>query len=68
MARPLAFFGTGSGPIWLDDVTCTGIEPSLADCTHRPWGQYDCSRIEDVSVDCQPGKRDANSISAQWPS
>ncbi|TRZ07412.1 hypothetical protein HGM15179_019693 [Zosterops borbonicus] len=30
-----ARYGRGSGPIWLDDVTCAGHEPDLFRCAHR---------------------------------
>ncbi|KAL3870552.1 hypothetical protein ACJMK2_038605 [Sinanodonta woodiana] len=47
-----AFFGTGSGPIWLDDLNCTGLENNLNRCGHRGWGNSDCSHREDASVIC----------------
>ncbi|XP_052810112.1 deleted in malignant brain tumors 1 protein-like isoform X2 [Mya arenaria] len=50
--RASAFFGPGSGPIWLDDVTCRGDEPSVDACTFRPWGQHNCGHGEDVGVTC----------------
>ncbi|NXB15110.1 C163A protein, partial [Rhagologus leucostigma] len=35
-------FGTGEGPIWLDDVTCKGTEAALELCRARPWGDNNC--------------------------
>ena len=48
-----ARFGEGTGPIFLDDVTCSGTESSLLDCTHSGIGVHDCSHHEDASVRCQ---------------
>uniref|UniRef100_S4RNU9 SRCR domain-containing protein n=1 Tax=Petromyzon marinus TaxID=7757 RepID=S4RNU9_PETMA len=47
-----AYFGRGNGTIWLDDVRCNGSESFLGPCSHRPWGQHDCSHSEDASVVC----------------
>ncbi|NXE71704.1 DMBT1 protein, partial [Calcarius ornatus] len=45
-------FGPGAGPIWLDDVTCTGREAELARCPARPWGEHNCHHGEDAGVEC----------------
>ncbi|XP_056891870.1 neurotrypsin isoform X1 [Takifugu flavidus] len=47
-------FGLGSGPIHLDDVSCTGKEPSLLLCIRSEWLHHDCTHQEDVSVTCNP--------------
>ena len=51
-APQYARFGQGSGPIWLDNVFCSGNERSIVDCGHRGWGVEDCSHGEDASVIC----------------
>ena len=47
-----AFFGEGTGRIFLDDVICNGTESRLTDCRHRPIGQHNCAHFEDVGVNC----------------
>ena len=50
-----AYFGQGSGPIWLDGVRCTGSESTLASCGHLGVGvtiTRNCSHSEDAGVWC----------------
>ena len=47
-----AYFGTGSGPIYLDDVTCFGTESRLDQCLASQWGQHNCRHYEDAGVSC----------------
>ena len=47
-----AAYGQGTGRITLDDVSCTGSENRLADCSHRYWLQHNCVHAEDASVIC----------------
>lgn len=47
-----AHFGRGSGPIWLDNVACSGQESALAHCPHNPVGENNCGHGEDAGVIC----------------
>uniref|UniRef100_K1QGZ3 Deleted in malignant brain tumors 1 protein n=1 Tax=Magallana gigas TaxID=29159 RepID=K1QGZ3_MAGGI len=49
-----AKYGEGSGPIWLDNVNCSGSETSITECIHNGWGSHNCHHNEDVSIKCLP--------------
>ena len=48
-----AYFGQGSGPIWLDNIACVGTESTLASCSHLGFNiTRSCSHSEDAGVRC----------------
>ena len=51
-----SYFGQGTGPIWLDSVTCVGSESTLASCGHLGVNiKRSCSHREDAAVRCYGG-------------
>ena len=45
-----AYFGEGSGGIFLDELTCTGNELHITDCPSD--NSHDCTHAEDAGVRC----------------
>uniref|UniRef100_A0A3Q4HXQ3 Soluble scavenger receptor cysteine-rich domain-containing protein SSC5D n=1 Tax=Neolamprologus brichardi TaxID=32507 RepID=A0A3Q4HXQ3_NEOBR len=58
ISAPLtAHFGSGSGPVWLDNVGCSGQESALTHCSHDGFGENNCGHDEDASVICLGGQQ-----------
>ena len=53
MAFSGAHFGAGAGPIYLDDVGCSGSESSLLDCSNSSIVSCYGGHSEDAGVRCQ---------------
>ena len=49
---PSAYYGEGTGKIWLDDVQCDDTAESILQCSHLPFGENNCYHSEDVSLVC----------------
>lgn len=50
-----AAFNPGKGPIWIQNIVCTGAERSLEECKAPSWQPtYQCKHLEDVGVECIP--------------
>ena len=47
-----AAFGRGSGPIWHNDLRCSGREANLAQCAHSCFGVRNCGHGEDAGMIC----------------
>ena len=48
-----AHFGSGTGPIFLDDVQCTLSASQLLECSSRPILSHNCLHSADASVGCE---------------
>ena len=48
----VAYFGKGTGPIWLGDIQCSGNEQFLVNCTKTAIGVHNCEHVEDAGVRC----------------
>uniref|UniRef100_A0A3P9CX27 SRCR domain-containing protein n=1 Tax=Maylandia zebra TaxID=106582 RepID=A0A3P9CX27_9CICH len=47
-----AYFGAGTGQIWLNNVTCSRSESSLIGCQHSGFGSNTCEHGQDAAVIC----------------
>ena len=59
IALSSATYGQGGGPIFLDNVVCTGNESNLAQCQHLGIANHNCFHSDDAGVIC-PGKVEHN--------
>ena len=48
-----ARFGAGTGPIYLDDISCTSSDSQLLECSSRPIMRHNCSHSMDAGVGCE---------------
>ena len=69
-AEARARFGPGQGPIFLDDINCSGNESNLTQCGHRGLGSHNCRHHEDAGVVCEGNKHNepVGNLSCTWSS
>ena len=53
IARYNAYFGRGTGRIWLDRLGCHGHEYNLFNCSHSAISTTYCSHRDDAGVTCR---------------
>lgn len=46
-------YNPGTGPIYLDEVRCTGSESALINCSFNTLGVHNCDHSEDAGVSCE---------------
>ena len=62
-------FARGTGPIYLSDLNCDGMEARLLDCLrldNQPTGLHTCEHHEDVAIRCT-GKQKQNKKKSENP-
>ncbi|KAL5005654.1 hypothetical protein ScPMuIL_016812 [Solemya velum] len=47
-----AMYGEGSGPIFFDEVNCTGTELDILQCPHESGLDNNCDHTEDAGIKC----------------
>ena len=47
-----AYYGEGTGTIWMDNVHCTAQDDALEDCRFNGWGNHNCRHSKDAGVRC----------------
>lgn len=45
-------FGRASGPIFLQNLACAGVESTVLDCPQSVLGLHECDHSQDAGVQC----------------
>ena len=48
-----SYFGSGTGPIYFEDIECEGSESNIRDCKRSSLDQHVCDHSQDAGVRCQ---------------
>ena len=52
-SKTSAYYGAGSGPVWMSGLDCTGRESNISDCYHNGFTtSAHCSHSYDAGVMC----------------
>ena len=47
-----AFYGQGSGPVFLSNLNCTGSELKILECHNDYYAAQTCAHYKDAGVQC----------------
>ena len=47
-----AFYGEGSGPVFLSNLNCTGPELKILECPNDYYAAQNCRHYKDAGVQC----------------
>ena len=50
---PSQYEDVATGKIWIDELTCLGIENNIDECQKNNWGQHNCMQKEDAGCICE---------------
>ena len=53
LALTKAQYGEGYGPVYLDEVNCSGTEASIVHCGHIGVANTNCGHAEDAAIICK---------------
>ena len=56
-----AYYGEGSGPVYIDTIDCRGNESNLTDCTYTT--SSTCSHSQDAGVQCRAERKNDTHLS-----
>ncbi|XP_073694674.1 scavenger receptor cysteine-rich domain-containing protein DMBT1-like [Garra rufa] len=56
-AKSAAYFGQGSGPVWISDLQCSDMNTRLTYCQSSGWGRGSCGHEKDAGVICKDNVR-----------
>ncbi|XP_011447066.3 transmembrane protease serine 3 isoform X2 [Magallana gigas] len=63
-AEKVKSFGSGTGQIWIDEISCRGHEKSILECRRNNFAAHDCTHAEDVGIVCKtsPNPKDCGVV------
>lgn len=61
-----AYYGSGSGPVIVDDLQCGGYETTIKQCSSTTWYSHNCNHGEDAGLNCYEYYEEATTTFQWW--